>query len=249
MVKFGVADYGMMVWYGGFFDYDERIRAIGAIGYDGLEKLHPHSVEDAVMKVANLKKMGMDFATCNASAPELSIKWGAALGADYIWNQVQGYTFDDLLRQTNEMTRAAAKYGVKIAVHNHLGFMTESQEQIETILRECPDTYLLFDTGHMAVAGGDVKYIAEKYFDRICAYHVKEWEWSETPNAEKWQERGRFCGLGQGNFHIDNEFVVKHALQNGFDGWIFIEHDIHRRDPLLDLKDSYDILQKWKAEV
>jgi len=249
MVKFGVADYGMLVWYGAFYDYDERVRAIGEIGYDGIEKLHPQSAEDALMKVANLKKMGMDFATCNAPNQELSIKWGAALGADYIWNQVQGYTFEAYLRQTYEMTKAAKKFGVRVAVHNHLGSMAETQEQVETILCECPDTYLLFDTGHLAVAGGDVKYIAEKYFDRIAAYHLKGWRWSETPKADKWQERGYFCGLGQGDFDIDNEFVCKHALKNGFDGWIHVEHDTHKQDPLIDLKESFDILKKWQAEV
>lgn len=249
MVKLGVADYGMYAWCGGHFDYDERIRAVGEIGYDGIEKLYPLSAEDALMKVARLKKMGMDFATCNAPNQELSIKWGAALGADYIWNQVQGYTFEAFLRQTNEMTKAAGKYGLRVAVHNHLGSMAETQEQVETVLRECPDTYLLFDTGHLAVAGGDVRYIAEKYYDRIAAYHLKEWKASDTPRAEKWQERGYFCGLGQGDSHIDNEFVFKNALKRGFDGWVHIEHDTHKREPILDLKDSYDILQKWRAEI
>ncbi len=249
MIKLGVADYGMYAWCGGHFDYDERIRAVGAIGYDGLERLYPDSAEDALRKAAQLKKLGMDFATCNGAKPELSIKWTAALGGAYVWNEVQGYTFADFLRQTCEMTKAAKKYGVRVAVHNHLGSKVESQEAVETMLRECPDTYLLFDTGHLAVAGGDVRYIAEKYYDRIAAYHLKGWQWSDTPEAEKWQERGHFCGLGQGDFHVDNEFVFKNALRRGFDGWVHIEHDTHKRDPLLDLKESYDILQKWKSEV
>lgn len=249
MIKIGVADYGMYAWYGGCFDYDERIRSVGAIGYDGLEKLYPTSAEDAIIKAANLKGMDMDFATCNAATPELSIKWSAALGAAYVWNQVKGYTFEAYLRQTREMTKAAKKFGVKIAVHNHLGTMAESQEQVETILRECPDTYLLFDTGHLAVAGGDVCYIAERYYDRIVAYHLKEWKKSNTPEAEKWQERGHFCGLGQGDFPIDNEFVFKNAVRKGFDGWVHIEHDTHEQDPLVDLKESFNVLQKWRAEV
>ncbi len=249
MVKIGVADYGMLVWYGGYYDYEERARAVGAIGYDGIEKLHPLSAEDALMKAAWLKKMGMRFATCNAANQELSIKWGAALGVDYIWNQVHGASFEAYLRQTYEMTKAAKMYGVRIAVHNHLGSMAETQEQVETILRECPDTYLLFDTGHLAVAGGDVRYIAEKYYDRIAAYHLKEWKWSDTPEAEKWQDRGHFCGLGQGDLPIDNEFVFKQAIRKGFDGWVHIEHDTHKQDPLIDLKESFDILQKWRNEI
>ncbi|MBQ7032502.1 MAG: TIM barrel protein [Clostridia bacterium] len=249
MVKLGVADYGMLVWYGGHYDYDERIQAIRKIGYDGLERLYPDSAEDALRKAAQLRKLGMGFATCNAATPELSIKWTAALGASYVWAQVKGQSYEAYLRQVYEMTKAAEKYGVKIAVHNHLGSMAESQEQVETILHECPDTYLLLDTGHLAVAGGDVRYIAEKYYDRIAAYHLKGWKQSTTPDAEKWQDRGHFCGLGQGDFFIDNEFVFKNAIKNGFDGWVHIEHDTHEQDPHIDLKESFDILQKWRTEV
>ena len=103
----------------------------------------------------------------------------------------------------------------------------------------------MLDTGHLAVAGGDVAYIAEKYADRIAAYHLKGWQTSDTPDAAKWQERGHFCGLAQGDFFIDNEAVVKTALKNGFDGWIFIEHDTHERDPLVDLKESLTVLKSW----
>lgn len=252
MMKFGVADFGMQIWYGGFHDYEMRLDNVRKLGFDGLEKLHPQSAEDALRKVARLKKLGMSFATCNGPEPELTIQWSAALGAEYVWAQGQGfvgYNFEAYVRQVYEMTKAAKNYGMRVAVHNHLGSMAETQEQVETVLKECPDTYLLFDTGHLAVAGGDVKYFAEKYYDRIAAYHLKGWQQSETPDHAEWQKRGYFCGIGQGDFHIDNEYVFKHAVKRGFDGWVHIEHDTHKRDPLLDLKESLDILKKWQAEA
>ena len=36
MMKIGVADYGMFVWEGGLFDYEQRARDLKAIGYDGM---------------------------------------------------------------------------------------------------------------------------------------------------------------------------------------------------------------------
>lgn len=248
MIKIGVADYGMLVWYGGFYDYDDRIQAVRELGFDGLERIYPNSPEDALNKAAMLKKKGMGFATCNAQNIELSIKWTAALGGEYIWVQVLEITFEDYIRQVNELTKVCKKYGISAVVHNHLGSKVETQEQLETVLERCPDVKLLLDTGHLAVAGGDVAYIAEKYADRIAAYHLKGWQTSQTPDAAAWNERGHFCGLGQGDFFIDNEAVVRTAIKNGFDGWIFIEHDTHQRDPLLDLKESYEILQKWRKE-
>ena len=34
-MKYGVADYGMLVWYGGHYDYEWRIDEIRKIGFDG----------------------------------------------------------------------------------------------------------------------------------------------------------------------------------------------------------------------
>jgi len=245
MIKIGVADYGMFVWYGGYYDYEDRVRSVQALGFDGLERIYPNSPEDALNKAAWLRKNGMSFATCNAQNIELAIKWTSALQGEYVWVEVRGYTFEEYIRQVNELTKVTAKYGIHAVVHNHLGSMVETQEQLEEVLRRCPDVKLLFDTGHLAVAGGDVAYIAEKYADRIAAYHLKGWQTSDTPDAAKWQERGHFCGLAQGDFFIDNEAVVKTALKNGFDGWIFIEHDTHERDPLVDLKESLTVLKSW----
>ena len=249
MEKIGVADYGMYVWYGGFYDYDERLASVCRIGFDGLERLYPTSPEDALRKASELKKKGLSFATCNAQTPELSIRWTAALGGEYVWAEVQGYTFEAYLRQVREQTKVAKKYGIEVAVHNHLGSKIETQEQLETMLVECPDTKLLFDTGHLAVAGGDVEYIAKKYYDRIVAYHLKGWQKSDTPDAEAWNQRGHFCGLAQGDFFINNEAVYKNAVKNGFNGWVFIEHDTHERDPLVDLEESFNVLKKWRKEV
>ena len=154
MEKIGVADYGIYAWSGGFYDYGERIARVGAIGFDGLERLYPTSAEDALQKASNLKKMKMGFATCNAENPELAIRWTAALGGTYVWAEVAGGDFDSYVRQVREMTRVANRYGIDVAVHNHLGQTVESQEEIEAFLRECPETKLLFDVGHLAVAGG-----------------------------------------------------------------------------------------------
>lgn len=66
MLKIGVADYGMSVWYGGLYDYEDRVRDIQALGFNGLERIYPTSSEDALDKAAWLRKNGMGFATCNA---------------------------------------------------------------------------------------------------------------------------------------------------------------------------------------
>ena len=57
-MKIGIADYGMFVWYGAHFDYEERIAMAKELGYLGLERLYPTSAEDALRKAAWLKRNG-----------------------------------------------------------------------------------------------------------------------------------------------------------------------------------------------
>ena len=249
MAKYGIADYGTFAWYGGFYDSDDRLQIARNAGFDGVERLYAHSADDALMKAATLKKLGMSFATCEDKNIEYSIKWTAALGGESIWASVYGPDFDTYLCHVEELGKVCKRYNIKAAVHNHLGNTIETQEQIETMLKKCPSVYLILDTGHLAVAGGDVKYIAEKYYDRIAAYHLKGWQTSDTPNHEKWYNRGRFCGLFEGDFFIDNEAVFKNAIKNGFEGWIHIEHDTHLREPELDLRESFNIIKKWEKEI
>lgn len=249
MAKYGIADYGVFAWYGGFYDNDDRLDIARTIGFDGVERLYSHSADDALQKAAMLKKLGMSFATCEDKSIEYSIKWTAALGGDYIWADVYRKSFPEYFRQIEELALVCKRYGIKAAVHNHLGSIIETQEQVETLLRECPDAYLILDTGHLAVAGGDVRYIAETYYDRIAAYHLKNWQKSDTPDHAEWSRRGRFCGLFEGDFFIDNEWVFKKALKNGFEGWIHVEHDTHLREPALDLAESFKVLKKWESEA
>jgi len=241
-MKFGIADYGMNVWHGALYDTEERLEQLKGIAYDGLERLHATSPSDALLKSAAFKRMGMDFATCAGPSIEANIKWTAALGKSYIWAQSSATDFDVYCRQVNDLTRAAARYGVKVGLHNHLGAVVETQAQLECFLQACPLSGLILDTGHLAAAGGDNLEIVRKYSQRLVAVHLKDW-FETNPQAANWWERGRFCELGAGNIGQDNAAVL-HAIANaGFDGWVFIEHDTHLRDPLIDLSVSREYLR------
>ena len=248
MIKVGIADYGMNVWYGGFMDYETRMEQIKAIGYEGIERLTPIDAADALNKATILAKLGMDFSTVLAPTLELKVQWTAAFGKKYIWADVSINHAKDSMetycRRVNYLVEAGKKYGIKVAVHNHLGCIVETQEQLDEFMEKCPEAGLVFDVGHMAVAGGNVREVFDKYYDRIVAIHLKEWV-STDPDAKEWWDRGYFCGLGQGNTPVDNEYVVKGAIEKGYDKWILIAHDTHKREPLEDLADSREILRKW----
>ena len=72
-MKIGVADYGMNVWYGGQYDYLDRVKELRAIGFDGIERVYAQTEAQALYTAANVRRLGGDFATCLAPTVELSM--------------------------------------------------------------------------------------------------------------------------------------------------------------------------------
>ena len=244
-MKFGIADYGMNVWDGGCFDYEERWTQLRAIGYEGTERLHAASGDDAVYRAARMHRMGMDFATVLGPTPELTIQWTAAFGKTYVWTAVTGKEFDTFCRQVNTQAAACRRWGIRVALHNHLGSLVESQEELETFLARCPDCGLILDTAHLAAADGDPVEIGLKYPERLASIHLKDWLVTNPEiGLKEWPRRGRFCELGAGNIGLDNAAVMQALVRVGYDGWILVEHDTHLQDPLADLAISREYLRR-----
>ncbi len=246
-MKYGVADYGMNVWYGGLYDITQRLSDLKQIGYEGVERLEASSPSDAISKAIEFKRLGMDFTTCRGPNIENSIKWTAALGKQYIWAQSNAKNFDGFCRQVNAQAQAAAVFGVGVGLHNHLGTHVETQAQLEAFLAQCPQCGLVLDTGHLAATGGDVLKIISQYSCRLIVVHVKDWKSNGTAspvNNSKWSDCGYFTTLGKGNIGQDNAEVIKTLKTKGYNGWVFVEHDTHLQDPLIDLAESYNVLRR-----
>lgn len=107
-MQFGVADYGMTVWDGGLFDAEARWESLREIGYDGVERLLATSADEALMKAARMRRVGMDFATCLGPNVETSLHWTVALGKSYLWTNVSGGQFEVYCRQVNTHVAHAA---------------------------------------------------------------------------------------------------------------------------------------------
>ncbi len=247
-MKFGVADYGMNAWYGGLYDVEQRLSDLKGIGYNGLERVNAVDAADAVEMAARYHRLGMDFATVRGPSADTTIRWTAGLGKEYVWTQAngrRGNDFDTFCRQVNAQIEICKAWGVETALHNHLGTVVENQGELLAFLKACPEAKLILDTAHLAAADGDPLAIAKEYPDRVIALHLKDWI---TTNPEigldQWFKRGRFCELDAGNIGLDNVAVLKALVDNGFNGWVFVEQDTHLQDPLIDLKHSRDLLKK-----
>ncbi len=247
-MKFGVADYGMNVWYGGLWDIEQRLLALRDLGFNGTERLEVTSPAEAVQKAAIYHRLGMDFSTCRGPSVVNGIEWTAAFGKSYVWLAIPGdrnVDFARYCRQANEMAQACAKWGIKVAIHNHMHQRVENQSELEEFLAACPEVGIVFDTGHLSCAGGDPVEIIRKYSARICVMHLKDVYFDDPQRGLSPDRKGyRFCELGAGNNGFSNGPVLKALKDARWDGWIHIEHDTHLRDPLLDLKVSLDFVKQ-----
>lgn len=243
-MRIGVADYGLNVWDGADFDHEQRLVRLKEIGYEGTERLHAVSAADAISKAARFRWLGMDFATCLGPDPEVTIQWTAALGKTYVWTSVSGKDFDTFCRQVNGQAEACERWGIAVGLHNHLGSLVESQQELEEFLSRCPGCRLILDTAHLAAADGDSIEIVKKYADRLIAVHLKDWiVLKPDVGLDQWPQRGRFCELGAGNIGLDNAAVMRALVEVGYDDWIFVEHDTHLQDPMKDLAISRQYLR------
>ncbi len=251
-MKVGVADFGMNVWDGGLYDIEERLEALKGIGYDGTERCSAVTESTVLARAAIYHRLGMDFTTCHGPDAQASIQWTAAFGKSYVWLEVgnlgrsnDASAFDVFCRKVNRFAETCKRWNIRAALHNHLGQIVENQEEMEDFLAKCPDCGLVFDTAHLAAAGGDPVEIVTKYSDRLCVVHIKDWlVTDETVGLDKWQQRGRFVELGAGNIQQDLDGVIKALADHGYEGWIHVEHDMHQQDPLVDLAVSRAFLRE-----
>lgn len=245
-MKFGVADYGMNVWYGGLYSIEERLEGLKEIGYDGTERLEALDQADAMQKAALYRKMGMGFSTCRGPNVQACIEWSAALGMNYIWmtpgSVGRDVDFDLFCRRANDLAKSCKRYGLTAAIHNHMYQRVESHQELVDFLEAVPDAGIVFDTGHLSMAGGDPVEIVKKYHDRIVVFHLKD-VFLTGETREDGVKDYRFCELGAGNNGFDNTDVLKAIVDVKWDGWIHVEHDVHLRDPLVDLKTSIDFIK------
>lgn len=249
-MKYGVADYGMNVWAGGNYDLEDRLTGLKEIGFNGIERLEATCAAEAIEKAALFRRYGMGFATVRISNPAQNIVYSAAMGKEYVWIDAgscgREVSMDTYIRRSRLFCKTCAKYNILPALHNHLGTVVESQDELDYFMKEVPDAWLLFDIGHHAGANGDVLRTLEKYYDRIVAMHFKDIFFKDDPNAREWYDKLRFCELGGGSKagFVPWQETAAFLKDKNYGKWVFVEHDTHLRDPFIDLKVSVDKLKE-----
>jgi inosose dehydratase len=121
-----------------------------------------------------------------------------------------------------ELGRRTADVGIPLALHPHMGALSQSPAEIARIL-DAVDSRLVrleLDIAHYLQGGGDPVQAIREYATRLLFLHIKDVE-SPVPGGKP--DSYRFVELGRGKVDMPGVFT---ALQSvGFDGWGIVELD------------------------
>ena len=137
--------------------------------------------------------------------------------------------FRRLTDTVNRMADHIRRQDLTPSFHPHISTYVESPSEVERLL-QATDIHLAFDTGHIALGGGDILRCWEKWRDRINHVHLKD---VRTRVMEQAKVEGRrdfeswwpnvSVPLGTGDLPLQ-QFLA--TLRNDlYQGWVVVEQD------------------------
>jgi inosose dehydratase len=122
----------------------------------------------------------------------------------------------------------AASEEMKIVYHHHMGTVIQAQADLERLLQDVAEIFLLLDAGHLAFAGIDPVAMAARYAARIAHVHLKSVrpEIADRVRREGWSfyravANGVFTVAGDGI--VDYPAIFDLLAAADYRGWLVVE--------------------------
>ena len=137
--------------------------------------------------------------------------------------------FEELCEATNRMAARIRRRGLVPSFHPHISTYVESPAEVERLL-ELTDIDLTFDTGHIALGGGDTLECLEVWRERINHIHLKDVLHQVLADVKSdlredfevwWPDL--FTPLGEGDLPL-REFLAR-LSETDYRGWVVVEQD------------------------
>lgn len=166
----------------------EKLKRATECGYTGVELLTKDLEENTVEELKQwLAENHLSCVSYHGKMEELEThipviaQLGGRLAVCPRYAMESAEDAKECARLLNEKAKFAAGYSLKIGYHNHRQEFTRDENGkylIETLLENTNpgEVFLQVDVGWAAAAGADCAAFLQKYRDRICAVHVKEWD-------------------------------------------------------------------------
>jgi inosose dehydratase len=144
--------------------------------------------------------------------------------------------WDAYADRLTRFARHTLAHGVRVAYHHHMGAYVEAPADVDALMSRVGDEVgLLFDTGHMAFAGGDPVAMLAKHIGRVCHVHCKD----VRPEVIRLARNGNWSFLQSvingaftvpGDGVIDFPAVIALLREHGYEGWLVVEAE---QDPVV----------------
>jgi sugar phosphate isomerase/epimerase len=130
----------------------------------------------------------------------------------------------------NEIGAAARDMGFRAGLHNHMGQIVQTREEVDRCMAMTDPKLFHFspDTAHLHLAGCDTAATLEKHKARLMLADYKDAQ--RVPNAKPDAfDRNTIFDLGDGEI----DFPACHRVLKsiGFQGWLIVDLDIARENP------------------
>ena len=151
-------------------------------------------------------------------------------------------------RKVSDFAEWCAKEGMPLAYHHHMAAAVETEKELDLFMKHS-SVQLLFDTGHMAFAGGDNFRVIESHHARISHVHTKDIRADVVNGLDRAKEtfldavvKGAFTVPGDGS--LDFKAIANALAAKGYEGWFVIEAE---QDPIAN--PPLEMARKGRAEL
>ena len=132
-------------------------------------------------------------------------------------------------RRMTEFAEWCADQGMPIAYHHHMGAVIQSEAELAMFMRHSGDALpLLFDTGHLVLAGADPLRVIDHHHARILHVHAKDVRKQVMDSLVRSRDsfldavvKGVFTVPGDGS--LDFSAIVRRLADHGYEGWFVVE--------------------------
>ncbi len=139
---------------------------------------------------------------------------------------------DEMKAYGRRMTAFAewcAEAGMPIAYHHHMAAAIETEPEIDAFMNATGEAVrLLYDAGHLHMAGGDVLRVLNHHHRRISHVHTKDVRQAVLDGLDRSRDsfldavvKGVFTVPGDGDLPFDR--IIQRLADFGYQGWFVVE--------------------------
>ncbi len=186
--------------------------------------LHDPAERDATLAAANRAAALMGGAGGTMFVTSMVTTWDWAPRIE-----VDAAAWDHAAMMLDEVESVVAGYGMRQAIHPHLGTMIERPTDVRNVLSRS-EVGWTFDMGHLLIGGYDPMEFLADARDRIIHVHLKDVHLNKAAPVFAGEQtimqgvqNGMFCPMGDGDVPV--AAAVTELERTGYDGWYVLEQD------------------------